>query len=72
MALAAGIPEDDLEVMAEWTEAREKMFGYSYADPNDNPVSNTYYRTFGICYGDDTGSGDTYKHGRHGDPLSVL
>lgn len=62
MALAAGIPEDDLEVMAEWTEAREKMFGYSYADPNDNPVSNTYYRTFGICYGDDTGSGDTYKH----------
>ena len=48
--------------MAEWTEAREKMFGYSYADPNDNPVSNTYYRTFGICYGDDTGSGDTYKH----------
>lgn len=62
MALAAGIPEDDLEVMAEWTEAREKMFGYSYADPNDNPVSNTYYRTFGICYGDDTGSGDPYKH----------
>lgn len=62
VALAAGIPEEDLEDMAEWTEAREKMFGYAYADPADNPVTNTYYRTFGICYGDDAGSGDPYKH----------
>lgn len=62
VALAAGIPEEDLEDMAEWTEAREKMFGYAYADPSDNPVTNTYYRTFGICYGDDSGSGDPYKH----------
>ena len=62
MALAAGIPEEDLEDMAEWTEAREKMFGYAYADPADNPVTNIYYRTFGICYGDDSGSGDPYKH----------
>ena len=60
--LPAGIPEEDLEDMAEWTEAREKMFGYAYADPADNPVTNTYYRTFGICYGDDAGSGDPYKH----------
>lgn len=62
VALAAGIPEEDLEDMAEWTEAREKMFGYAYADPADNPVTNIYYRTFGICYGDDSGSGDPYKH----------
>lgn len=62
VALAAGIPEEDLEDMAEWTEAREKMFGYAYADPAYNPVTNTYYRTFGICYGDDAGSGDPYKH----------
>lgn len=62
VALAAGIPEEDLGDMAEWTEAREKMFGYAYADPADNPVTNTYYRTFGICYGDDAGSGDPYKH----------
>ena len=62
VALAAGIPEEDLEDMAEWTEAREKMFGYAYADPADNPVTNTYYRTFGICCGDDAGSGDPYKH----------
>lgn len=62
VALAAGIPEEDLEDMAEWTEAREKMFGYAYAGPADNPVTNTYYRTFGICYGDDAGSGDPYKH----------
>ena len=62
VALAAGIPEEDLEDMAEWIEAREKMFGYAYADPDDNPVTDIYYRTFGICYGDDTGSGDPYKH----------
>lgn len=62
VALAAGIPEEDLEDMAEWTEAREKMFGYAYADPSYNPVTNIYYRTFGICYGDDSGSGDPYKH----------
>lgn len=62
VALAAGIPEDDLESMAEWTEAREKMFGYAYADPDSNPVTDIYYRTFGICYGSDTGSGDPYKH----------
>lgn len=62
VALAAGIPEEDLEDMAEWTEAREKMFGYAYADPSDNPVTNIYYRTFGICYGDDSGSGAPYKH----------
>lgn len=62
VALAAGIPEEDLEDMAEWTEAREKMFGYAYADPADNPVTNIYYRTFGICYGDDSGSGGPYKH----------
>ncbi len=62
VALAAGIDEEDFEDMAEWTEAREKMFGYSYKDPDSNPVTNVYYRTFGICYGDDTGSGDPYKH----------
>lgn len=62
VALAAGIPEEDLEDMAEWTEAREKMFGYAYADPSDNPVANTYYRSFGVCYGEDAGSGDPYKH----------
>ena len=62
VALAAGIPEDDLEVMAEWTEAQEKMFGYAYTDPSDNPVANTYYRSFGVCYGEDAGSGDPYKH----------
>lgn len=52
MALAAGIPEDDLEVMAEWTESRDKMFGYAYADPSKNPVSSIYYRSFGVCYGE--------------------
>ena len=31
-ALAAGIEEEDFEDMAEWTEAREKIFGYSYKD----------------------------------------
>lgn len=62
VALAAGIDEEDFEDMAEWTEAREKMFGYAYSDPDSNPVTNVYYRTFGICYGDDTGSGDPYKH----------
>lgn len=61
-ALAAGIEEEDFEDMAEWIEAREKIFGYSYKDPNSNPVTKIYYRTFGICYGDDTGSGDPYKH----------
>lgn len=61
-ALAAGIEEEDFEDMAEWTEAREKIFGYSYKDPDSNPVTKVYYRTFGICYGDDTGSGDPYKH----------
>lgn len=60
--LPAGIAEEKFEDMAEWTEAREKMFGYAYADPDDNPVTNIYYRSFGICYGDDTGSGDPYKH----------
>lgn len=52
VALAAGIPESDLEIMAEWTESREKMFGYAYADPNNNPVSSIYYRSFGVCYGE--------------------
>ncbi|MEY8230213.1 DUF3383 family protein [Oscillospiraceae bacterium 50-16] len=52
VALAAGIPESDLEIMAEWTESREKIFGYAYGDPADNPVSNIYYRTFGVCYGE--------------------
>lgn len=52
VALAAGIPESDLEVMAEWTESREKMFGYAYADPSKNPVSSIYYRSFGVCYGE--------------------
>lgn len=52
VALAAGIPESDLEIMAEWTESREKMFGYAYGDPNNNPVSNIYYRSFGVCYGE--------------------
>ena len=50
-ALAAGIEEEDFEDMAEWIEAREKIFGYSYKDPNSNPVTKIYYRTFGICYG---------------------
>lgn len=62
VALAAGIAEDDLEGMAEWTEAREKMFGYSYADPDDNPVSEIYYRTFGLCYGAKDVEADLYKH----------
>lgn len=62
VALPAGIEEADLESMAEWTEAREKMFGYAYKDPTKNPVKETYFRTFGICYGSDTGSGDPYKH----------
>lgn len=52
VALAAGIPESDLEIMAEWTESREKMFGYAYGDPANNPVSDIYYRTFGVCYGE--------------------
>lgn len=52
VALAAGIPESDLEIMAEWTESREKIFGYAYGDPADNPVSDIYYRTFGVCYGE--------------------
>lgn len=62
VVLPAGIPEEKLESMAEWIEAREKIMGYAYADPNDNPVSEIYYRSFGICYGSDTGSGDPYKH----------
>lgn len=62
VALAAGIPEDDLETMAEWTEAREKMFGYAYADPDNDPVSDIYYRTFGICYGEAENAADPYKH----------
>ena len=41
-----------MEIMAEWTESREKMFGYAYADPNNNPVSSIYYRSFGVCYGE--------------------
>lgn len=60
--LPAGIAEDKFEAMAEWTEAREKMFGYAYADPDDNPVAETYFRSFGICYGEDAGEGDPYKH----------
>lgn len=52
VALAAGIPEDDLEIMAEWTESREKMFGYAYGTPGNNPVSDIYYRSFGVCYED--------------------
>lgn len=64
MALAAGIPEEKLEVMAEWTESREKMFGYAYATPGKNPVSAVYYRSFGVCYGetDDTIPADPYMH----------
>lgn len=72
VALAAGIPEEDLEDMAEWTEAREKMFGYAYADPADNPVTNTYYRTFGICYGDDARLRGPLQARRHGRALPVL
>lgn len=62
VALPAGIAEDQFETMAEWTEAREKMFGYAYEDPADNPVSEIFYRSFGICYGNDSGSDDPYKH----------
>lgn len=62
VAMPAGIEEEKYETMAEWIEAREKMFGYSYKNPKKNPVTNIYYRSFGICYGgDDTGSAP-YKH----------
>lgn len=64
VALAAGIPESDLEEMAEWTESREKMFGYAYADPDNDPVSEVYYRSFGVCYGEtaDTAPADRFIH----------
>ena len=62
VAMPAGIEEEKFKAMAEWIEAREKLFGYSYKNPNSNPVAKTYFRSFGICYGDDTGSGDPYKH----------
>lgn len=56
VALAAGIPESDLEIMAEWTESREKIFGYAYGNPESNPVSDIYYRSFGVCYGENEGT----------------
>lgn len=60
--LPAGIEEEKYEAMAEWTEAREKMFGYGYADPDSNPVKDTYFRSFGFCHGKDAKGGDAYKH----------
>lgn len=60
--LPAGIEEEEYEAIAEWTEAREKMFGYGYADPDENPVTDKFYRSFGYCHGKDATGGDCYKH----------
>jgi len=44
----AGIGEGEYEEIAEWTEAREKMFAYAFLSGTD-PVSGAYYRSHGWC-----------------------
>ena len=44
----AGVPESQLEEIAEWTEARTKMLAYTYLSEKD-PVSPVYFRSHGWC-----------------------
>jgi len=44
----AGIGEEDLEQIAQWTEAQAKMFAYTFLGAED-PVSATYFRSHGWC-----------------------
>ena len=44
----AGVPESQLEKMAEWTEAHTKMLAYTYLSEID-PVSAVFFRSHGWC-----------------------
>ena len=44
----AGVPESQLEKMAEWTEAHTKMLAYTYLSESD-PVSAIFFRSHGWC-----------------------
>lgn len=48
----AGIPENQFEEMAQWTEAQTKLFAYTYLADTD-PVGSVYYRSLG-WYGKET------------------
>ncbi|MDR1687274.1 MAG: DUF3383 domain-containing protein [Clostridiales bacterium] len=53
---AAGIDETEIEEIAQWTEAQNKQFAYTFLSKTD-PVKDIYFRSQGWCglvYDDDT------------------